>query len=215
MNGDVAGMLTTESRSTALAFASIAVWFAAAAMTGPLGIWTSIGGAAVALGVAVLLLDRPAPTALLHPTSRLVLLGVVAGTLMAAATYLLYPALALLVPSVATDTALLYAAFRAPSPAVASMGLVPIIIGEEVVWRGVVQMSLVRHFGVWTGVTLAATVYALVHAPVGSSLLVVVAFFCGLAWGALRATTASLVPTLVAHMLWDVLVLLWLPLDAR
>ena len=47
----------------------------------------------------------------------------------------------------------------------------------------------------------------------GSPVLVAVAFFCGLAWGTLRATTASLVPTLVAHLLWDVLVLLWLPLD--
>jgi hypothetical protein len=34
-------------------------------------------------------------------------------------------------------------------------------------------------------------------------------------WGALRATTSSLVPTLVAHLMWDVLVLLWLPLDSR
>jgi hypothetical protein len=31
----------------------------------------------------------------------------------------------------------------------------------------------------------------------------------------LRAKTASLVPTLVAHLVWDVLVLLWLPLDTR
>ena len=77
------------------------------------------------------------------------------------------------------------------------------------------QASLVRHLGAWRGVILAAVLYALVHAPLGSSVLVSVAFFCGLAWGALRATTASLVPTLVAYLLWDVLVLLGLPLDMR
>ena len=91
----------------------------------------------------------------------------------------------------------------------------PVILGEELVWRGVVQASLVRRLGAWRGVALAAVAYALAHAPLGSPVLVVVALFCGLAWGALRAQAASLVPTLVAHLLWDVLVLLWLPLDSR
>ena len=91
----------------------------------------------------------------------------------------------------------------------------PVILGEELVWRGVVQAALVRRLGPWRGVTLAAVAYALAHAPLGSPVLVVVAFLCGLAWGALRATTSSLVPTLVAHLVWDLLVLLWLPLDSR
>jgi membrane protease YdiL (CAAX protease family) len=69
--------------------------------------------------------------------------------------------------------------------------------------------------GPWPGVTLAALAYALAHAPAGSPLLVAIALLCGLAWGTLRATTSSLVPSLLAHLVWDVLVFLWLPLDAR
>ena len=215
MNDDATGILSLQSRSTSLAFASIVVWLAAAASTGPLGVWTAIGGAAVALGLAVLLFDCPATTALLQPSSRLLLLGAIAGSMMAAATYLLHPLIARILPFIATDTEQLYAAFRAPSLVVASVALVPVIVGEELVWRGVVQASLVRRLGAWKGVALAAIVYALVHAPLGSPVLVAVAFSCGLAWGALRATTASLVPALVAHLLWDVLVLLWLPVDTR
>lgn len=123
--------------------------------------------------------------------------------------------LARILPIIATDTALLYSAFRAPSPLVASVALVPVIVGEELVWRGVVQASLVRRLGIGQGVALAALAYALVHAPLGSPVLVAVALLCGLVWGTLRATTASLVPTLTAHLVWDVLVLLWLPLDSR
>jgi len=215
MNGDAMGSLSIKSRSTSLALASIVAWLAAAALTRPLGIWPAIGGTAVALGVAILLLDRPRPTALLRPSPSLAFLGVAAGGLMAAGTYALYPVCARLVPSIASDTAKLYSAFRSPSPVVTSIALVPVVLGEELVWRGVVQASLVRHLGAWRGVILAAVVYALVHAPLGSPVLVAVAFFCGLAWGALRATTASLVPTLVAHLLWDVLVLLWMPLNTR
>lgn len=214
MNGGATSVPISRTRSTSLAFASVVVWLAAAASAGSFGIWRAIGGAAVALGIAVLLFDRPASTALLRPSPRLILLGAVAGGLMGAVTYLLYPVLSRLVPLIATDTAQLYAAFRAPSPVVASVALVPVVVGEELVWRGAVQASLVQRLGAWRGVALAAVVYALVHVPLGSPVLVAVAFFCGLAWGALRARTASLVPPLVAHLLWDVLVLLWLPLDA-
>ncbi len=167
------------------------------------------------LGLAVLLLDRRASTELLRPSPRLVLLGATAGGLMAAATHLLYPPLARLLPFVATDAAQLYAAFRAPSLLVASLALLPVILGEELVWRGVVQGSLVRRLGAVKGVTLAAVVYALVHVPLGSPVLVAAAFGCGLAWGALRVRTASLVPTLLSHLLWNGLVLVWLPLDTR
>lgn len=202
---------TEEARGAALAFASVGVWLVAAALAGTLGILPAVGGAAVALGVAVLLFERPAAAALLRPRPKLVLLGAGAGGLMAAATWLLYPVLADLVPLVASDASRLYEALRAPSPLLVSLAIVPVVAGEELVWRGVVQASLVRRLGAWRGVAVAAAVYALVQAPLGSSVLVAVALLCGLAWGVLRATTASLVPSLVAHLVWDVLVLLWLP----
>jgi membrane protease YdiL (CAAX protease family) len=134
---------------------------------------------------------------------------------MAAATYLLYPALARLSPSIATDTVRLYAAFRTLPPVIGLLALLPVIVGEELVWRGVVQTELVRRLGPWRGVTLAALAYALAHAPLGSPILVAGALLCGMAWGTLRAGSGSLVPSLMAHLAWDVVVFLWLPLDAR
>ena len=191
------------------------VWFAAAASAGRLGIWLAIGGAAVGLGGAVLILDHAAARRSLQPSARLALAGAGAGGLMAAATYLFYPALAHRSPFIATGAARLYTSFRALPPVIASLALLPVIIGEELVWRGVVQTELVRRLGPWRGVTLAALAYALAHAPVGSPLLVAVALLCGMAWGTLRAASGSLVPSLMAHLVWDVLVFLWLPLDSR
>ena len=89
------------------------------------------------------------------------------------------------------------------------------ILGEELVWRGVVQTALMRRLGPWPAVPVGALSYTLAHAPLGSPVLLVVALSCGVVWGALRAASGSLVPTLVAHLLWDLLVLLWLPLDPR
>ncbi len=50
-----------------------------------------------------------------------------------AATCLLYPALVLILAFIATDTALLYSAFRAQSLVITSIALAPVIVGEELV----------------------------------------------------------------------------------
>jgi len=215
LSGHLSSGAPTQPAATSLALTCFAVWLAAAASTAVLGIWLAIGGAAIGLGAAVFVLDHARARRSLQPTARLALAGAGAGCLMAAATYLLYPALARLVPSIATDAAHLYASFRAVPPVIASLALLPVVIGEELVWRGVVQTELVRRFGTWTGVVLAAVAYALAHAPLGSPLLVAVAMLCGMAWGTLRAASGSLVPGLLAHLVWDVVVFLWLPLDAR
>jgi uncharacterized protein YbjT (DUF2867 family)/membrane protease YdiL (CAAX protease family) len=203
-----------KSKDT-LALVCVLAWFAAAAGTRTLGIWPAAGGAALVLGIAVLLRDGAAARTLLRPSLQRILLGAVAGGAMAAVTYLLYPVLALLAPSLAGDTALLYSAFRAPSLLIASLALLPVILGEELIWRGVVQTALAQRLGTAGGVALAAGTYALAIAPLGPGVLVLVALACGLFWGTLRAATGSLVPPLVAHLVWDVLVLVLLPLDSR
>jgi membrane protease YdiL (CAAX protease family) len=191
------------------------VWLVAAAGARVLGAWAAVGGAAIALGAAVWAVDRNRLERLLRPSAGLIAVGAAAGGAMTAVSHVLYPIVARHVPSIAAEAATLYAAFRAPSRAVATIALAPVVIGEELVWRGVVQAALVERVGRRGGVFLAAVTYALAQAALGSTLLLMVALLCGIAWGALRAASKSLLPPLVAHLVWDVLVLLWLPLDGR
>ena len=214
MIGDPGASVAGSSRRIVLPLVCTAAWAAAAAGARLLGIWTAIGAAAIALGVAVLVLDGAAVRKILVPRPSFVLLGAGVGAAMAAATYLLYPLFSDVAPFVARDTAILYSAFRAPSQAAVLLAFLPVIFGEELVWRGVVQAALARRSGPWGGAVLAAAAYALAHAPLGSPVLVLAALACGLCWGALRAATGSLVPPLVAHILWDAVILLWLPLVA-
>ncbi len=208
---------TTAPRSGSLTLASIciAAWLVAAACARVIGIWLAIGGTSAILGSVVFALDRRAAGKLLRPSPALILLGVASGGLMALATRLAYPVVSNRFPFIAADTARLYASFRGPSSFIAIAALAPIILGEELVWRGVVQTSLVQRLGRAGGVALAALAYGLAHVPFGSPVLVAVAIGCGLAWGGLRTVAKSLVPALVAHLVWDALVLLWLPLDSR
>jgi membrane protease YdiL (CAAX protease family) len=129
---------------------------------------------------------------------------------MIAVTQFLFPLAVLWVPVIAPSTAILYGAFGAATPFKLAV-MIAVIVGEEIVWRGLVQSALGQRFGVRAAVVLAGLAYAVGHAPVGSPLLVLVALCCGLYWGALRAITKSLVPSLVSHILWDLTVLVWVP----
>jgi uncharacterized protein len=196
-----------------LALALVAVWLAAALVAPLVGIWWAVGGAAIVLGGAVAWVAGSSLRPLLTPAPRLVALGLIAGAATVAASYALYPLLVRLAPWATLEAELLYAAFRAPSLLVASVVLVPVIVGEELVWRGVVQGTLSRRLGPWGAAWTAGALYALVSVAIGSPLLALVSLAMGLVWGLLRAWTGSLVPTLVAHLVWNAVVLLWLPFD--
>ncbi len=106
----------------------------------------------------------------------------------------------------------LYASFPRASAGHRGPGTVARGLGGS--WSGGVSCKRrsSRRLGPWRGVILAALAYALAHAHSDGHSSSVVALSCGVVWGALRA---SLVPSLLAHLVWDILVLLWLPLDAR
>ena len=91
--------------------------------------------------------------------------------------------------------------------------LLPLVVaGEEIVWRGVVYRALDGRMK-WTGVVLVGTVlYGLAHAPVGSPVLVLACLCVGVCWNALRYWTDSLAGVFVAHMLWDLSIIVLFPL---
>jgi membrane protease YdiL (CAAX protease family) len=202
------------NRPNAVLFGVVIIaWTTASWVSNTVGIWPAIGTVALILGILAICFDFAACQQLLRPSWKGIALGFIVGSLMAVVTHLMYPLFTQVIPQVGVDTAHLYSAFRTPSMSTATLCLGPVILGEELVWRGVIQTELARRFGTVHGVVLAAGLYTLVLVPVGSLVLLLTAFACGLIWGAIRARTRSLVAVLVAHILWDVILLLWRPLD--
>jgi hypothetical protein len=206
----------------ALATGAWAVGFAVLAR---LGTWTPFAVAGLVLAGAALVFGA-VPATRLRPSLGTVGVGLVAGVLMVVLTHAAYAVVGWLVPEARVATAGLYELLHVGgfSPA-ARAGLIAVIAtSEEVLFRGALPSSRAapggpRRLGLARAdlgpIVILAAIYALATVTLGSLLLVVCAFACALVWGALRLASGSLVAPVVAHVVWDLGVLVVWPLAAR
>ena len=148
----------------------------------------------------------------LRPDRRLVAMGVVSGL----GLYLLFCAGALVVQQtpLAPRIQEVVELTRASAPA----GLAALVIvfatspSEEVLWRGAVFARMTRRYGPgWRPVVATTVLYALFVGLSGSVVLSLAALVCGTVWARQRQVTGSLVPGMVSHALWSLLMFLWIP----
>jgi hypothetical protein len=85
-------------------------------------------------------------------------------------------------------------------------------IGEELMFRGLLQEGLARwiggSMGVWIALGVASTLFGLLH-PMNSAYVLLAAVI-GLLLGGLWIATGNLLVPIVAHAVYDFLGLLWL-----
>ncbi|MEN9786942.1 MAG: Type prenyl endopeptidase Rce1-like [Pseudomonadota bacterium] len=198
-------------RTWGFAGALVLAWAAAAAAARVVGVWMAIGPMAVLLAVLTLRAVGGSRTG--APWLRGALAwGVPAGGVMVAGTYLLHGPVTAALPWLREDIAGLYAAFDGPGRAFAAVAMPVVVVCEEIVWRGAVYAALPAGLGHAARVGLVTLLYAAAHAPLGSPGLAMACVGAGACWAALRAVTGQLAPVVVAHLIWDAVVLLWFPL---
>ena len=194
-------------RQVLLAPIVVLQWLAATAFAPDVRL--GIAAVAIGLGAVSIAVDPAFFKRMLTPSIAHVFLGLAAAVVMVVATYGLYPIIAHAIPYVALSTRHLYVDFaRIPHPSILILlfaGL--IVIGEEVLWRGVVQEAAQSVIKRWWAIPVSALIYGLSHALIGSPLLTVVAVICGVFWSFLRARSGSLLPALIAHLVWDITIL--------
>jgi membrane protease YdiL (CAAX protease family) len=148
----------------------------------------------------------------LRPTRRLVTMGVVSGLVL----YALFCAGALLVRETPlwprVEDVVDLARTSAPGTVAALLIVLLSSPGEEVLWRGAVFARLTRRYGPgWRPVIATTLLYALFVGLSGNSVLPLAALVCGLVWARQRQVTGSIVPSLVSHALWSLLIFLYIP----
>lgn len=206
------GMLALATSAWAVSFAALA----------RLGTWSPFALAGTALVVAALVFGA-VPAAQLRPSLGTTGVGLGVGVLMVVLTHLGYAVVGMLVPEIRAATSRLFDLSNVGgfSPW-ARAGLIAVIAtSEEVLFRGALPSSHVapgRHRLLRVAradvvqVLLFAGVYAIATVTLGSRLLVVCAFVCATVWGITRVASGTLVAPIIAHVLWDLGVLVVWPL---
>lgn len=209
-----------------LTWIALLVWAVSFWVLQRTGQWLHLAFAGCAMGAAVVATGA-VPKVLLRPTRRALGWGALAGAAMVVVTQMGYRVVAQLWPDVVPETAALLALLNVAgfSGWARALLIAAIASSEELVFRGLLPTSPVpsaspstrwrpgpREILEFVGLTL---LYALTTAPLGSGLLVGCALVCGLIWGALRLTTGSLIVPILAHLIWDMGVMILWPLPAK
>ena len=175
----------------------------------PFNFWVMLSLSTLLLMAISILVNRERITG--HLSFRWLLLGVLSGI----GLYLFFYAgfvLTKSIPIFNEGIAHVYN-FRAATPSVmiAMLLLLPISPGEEIYWRGLIQRRFMERIGGRAGFLFTAGAYALVHLPTLNLPLILTALIGGLAWGYIYKATGSLVPTIISHVLFDLLIFVIAP----
>lgn len=174
----------------------------------PLGVLT----ASLALATAWAFRDRLGSWFRITP--RVLGIGVAAGLLQALLTHVGYGMLAPVFPALRAEVVGLY---QLMATGLGPMRALPIILlavaVEEVIWRGVLVEPNDARGGALLRATASTLLYTAAQTGTGSWALALTAFVCGWAWWAIRHFTRSLTPAIVMHVLWSLIVLVFVPLE--
>lgn len=85
--------------------------------------------------------------------------------------------------------------------------------GEEIFWRGFVQKRLMDRLGTVPGYLCASAIYAAVHVASGNFMLTMAALTAGLFWGWLYQRERNLIPCILSHSLWTLMIFVLLPVS--
>lgn len=145
---------------------------------------------------------------------RVIALGIVSAVLLYGLFWVGHAILVAWIPGIGQSVEAVYVR-RGQVPLWALVPLLGLWIGpiEELFWRGVLQNYLQQKLSPVGALLGASLLYSLVHIWSGNLPLLLAALVAGLAWGALFLWTKSLLPGILSHALWDVLMFVLFPLQ--
>lgn len=202
-------MRSTQFEWAVLSLALAATLWVLVFIVRPVDFWLMMSLSTMVLLIVALVINRDKKQ--VHIDTRLVLLGVVSGVLL----YLLFYFGFQVTKSnsvFSEGVGRVYELRTLPTYFIALALVFPIGPGEEIYWRGLIQRRFTERLGPSAGILVSACAYALVHLPTLDFPLIMTAFIGGLVWGYIYKRTASLLPVVVSHVLFDLLIFVIVPL---
>jgi len=195
-------------RLAALSLALASALWIVVFLVRPLGFWPTLSISTLILLIVAIAINRERPS--LRLTRRAVFIGIASGALL----YLLFFAGYQLTKGstiFSEGVGQVYELRTVPSLLIGLILVFPIGPGEEIYWRGLIQRRFSERLGTQAGLLTATIAYALVHLPTMNLPLILTAFIGGLTWGYVYQKTESLLPVIISHVLFDLLIFVILP----
>jgi membrane protease YdiL (CAAX protease family) len=96
---------------------------------------------------------------------------------------------------------------------IAALLLFVIAPAEEIFWRAFVQERLIQRFDIKYGTIIAVGLYTFVHIWAFNPMLLLAALVLGIHWSLIYAKYRNLIPGIISHALWDVLIFVVIPIN--
>jgi len=201
--------LHSDLKLASLSLVLAAVLWIVVFLIRPFDFWAMLASATFILLIIAVLLSREKLA--LHASISLILYGIVTAILLYGLFYFGFEATKSN-PIFSQGINQVYG-LRSNEPRwlIAVLLIFPIGPGEELYWRGLIQRTFAEKYGSNFGLIIASLAYALVHLPTLNPPLIMTALIGGLVWGSLYKFTNSLVPGIVSHVLWDLMIFIILP----
>jgi membrane protease YdiL (CAAX protease family) len=175
--------------------------------------WIKLALAAVLLAALALVLLGEDRRRLFRPRVRHLGIGIISALALYALFWLGRQLFYLILPQSRAAIASVYAPRHSlPLWLIALLLLLVTGPAEEIFWRGLIQGTAARQWGPTRGLLAATTAYMLVHVWTLNLPLLLAAFCAGLVWGYVYLRENSLLPVIISHSLWGVLVFVVWPL---
>ncbi|MCF7876073.1 CPBP family intramembrane metalloprotease [Candidatus Bipolaricaulota bacterium] len=177
----------------------------------PYNFWLEMSGSVLILATASLYLWGSYEE-LFNWNIKNILLGVISALLLYGVFWVGDVIVTELIPFSEGEIASVYNNSQAAALPVIGALLVGVIgPGEEIFWRGTVQKKLEERYSGLVGVLLGGLVYSLVHIWALNLTLLLAALVCGLVWGWMYYLEKNLVPVIISHSLWSLLIFVIFP----
>jgi len=191
---------------------ALGLWFLSFAV--PAGnFWMKLCLSASILAVVGLTLSRSEWASLFCFNRRHLWLGPVSALVLYGIFWLGNEGSSILFPFASKEISSIYLnKTQLPSFAIGLLLLFVMGPAEEIYWHGFIQRTFSQRYGAVAGVLLTTAIYAAVHVVALNFMLFVAAAVCGFFWGVLYQREQSLIPVIISHSLWDLIIFVLFPL---
>jgi len=191
---------------------ALGLWFLTFAVSAG-NFWVKLCFSASILAAMALTLSRGEWKSLFGLKRRHLWIGLVSALVLHGIFWLGNEVSSILFPFASKEISSIYLNKAQLPPAVIGLLLV-FVMGpaEEIYWHGFIQRTFSHRLGAAAGVLLTTTIYAVVHVVALNFMLFVAAGVCGLFWGVLYQREQSLVPVIISHSVWDLMIFVLFPL---